>query len=85
MDLDPQGNASSGLGVDKTKLEASIYQVLIEELPLANVILSTAIPQLDLVPATIALAGAEVELVSGISRELRLKRALMNCANMILY
>lgn len=76
VDLDPQGNASSGLGVDKGKLEASIYQVLLEELPLGAVIQKTAIPKLFLVPATIALAGAEVELVSGISRELRLKRAL---------
>lgn len=76
VDLDPQGNASSGLGIDKTKLEASIYQVLLEEMQLEEVIQKTAIPNLSVVPATIALAGAEVELVSGISREMRLKVAL---------
>ena len=76
VDLDPQGNASSGLGIDKKSLSASIYQVLLEELPLAEVIQKTEIPNLDVAPATIALAGAEVELVSGLSRELRLKGAL---------
>jgi chromosome partitioning protein len=76
VDIDPQGNASSGLGIDKKKLEASVYQVLLEEKPLQDVILQTAIPRLDIAPATIALAGAEVELVSGLSREMRLKGAL---------
>ncbi|GGE06041.1 sporulation initiation inhibitor protein Soj [Marinithermofilum abyssi] len=76
VDIDPQGNTTSGLGINKGDVEVCIYDVLIEELSISNVVLSTDIDNLDLVPATIELAGAEIELVQTLSREQRLKRAL---------
>ena len=77
VDLDPQGNASTGLGIDHNKEMASIYNVLIEEMPLADVVTpAPGLPGLSCVPATIDLAGAEIELVSVVSRESRLRRAL---------
>ena len=76
VDIDPQGNTSSGIGVAKGDLEACIYDVLIDDEPVENVILQTKLQNLYVLPATISLAGAEIELVSTISRELRLKNAL---------
>ena len=76
IDIDPQGNASSGIGVAKGELEACIYDVLIDDEPVENVILQSKVENLYVLPATISLAGAEIELVSTISRELRLKNAL---------
>ena len=76
IDIDPQGNASSGIGVSKGELEACIYDVLIDDEPVENVILQSKVENLYVLPATISLAGAEIELVSTISRELRLKNAL---------
>lgn len=76
MDIDPQGNASSGIGVAKGELESCIYDVLIDDEPPENVILQSKVENLFVLPATISLAGAEIELVSTISRELRLKNAL---------
>lgn len=76
VDLDPQGNATSGLGVDKTGVAASIYEVLIRETPIEDTIEGTGVRDLFLVPATIDLAGAEIELVSLFSRETRLRRSL---------
>ncbi|SHF44288.1 ParA family protein [Desulforamulus putei] len=76
VDIDPQGNASSGLGIDKTKLERCIYDVLINDVPAEKVLISTEIRNLDLLPSTIQLAGAEVEMVSLMAREQILKRAL---------
>lgn len=76
IDIDPQGNASSGVGIDKSNLEHSIYDVLIEELPIEQVILNTSIANFSILPANIDLAGAEIELVSMISRESRLKRVI---------
>ncbi|MGI9860644.1 AAA family ATPase [Moorella naiadis] len=76
LDIDPQGNATSGMGVDRFKIEHCIYDVIINSAPLSSVIIATAINGLDLVPATIELAGAEVELVTAIAREQKLKRAL---------
>ncbi len=76
IDIDPQGNTTSGFGVDKAALAADIYAVLLGEVPIEKVICATGVANLDLVPATIALAGAEIELVSVLARELRLKRAL---------
>lgn len=75
IDIDPQGNASSGLGIvaDENK---SIYNVLIEELDIKSTIKATMVKKLDVCPANIDLAGAEVELVSMISRETRLKDAI---------
>lgn len=76
IDIDPQGNASSGLGVDKDNLGYCIYDVLINDLSIESVINKTEIDGLFVVPATIQLAGAEIELVSAISREQKLKKAL---------
>lgn len=74
-DCDPQGNASSGCGIDKSALDKTIYQVLIGHADIREVIQPTPF-QVDVVPANIELAGAEVELVAAISRETRLKKAL---------
>src|SRR5690554_2015256 len=76
VDIDPQGNATSGLGINKADIDRCIYNVLIEDLTAADVCVSTNIPNLDVIPATIQLAGAEIELVPTISREIRLKKAL---------
>lgn len=76
IDMDPQGNASSGLGIEKTKVEFTIYDLLINsEEPTAAVVKSN-FDNLDIIPANIELAGAEIELVSIISRESRLKKAV---------
>jgi chromosome partitioning protein len=76
IDIDPQGNASTGLGVEKTKVPYCIYDVLINGLPVETVICKGEIEGLDVIPATIQLAGAEIELVTAISRETKLKKAL---------
>lgn len=81
IDLDPQGNASSGLGINVHALEHSIYDVLIRDLPLEDCIESTDLLNLFVVPAGLDLAGAEVELVSMMSRENRLKAALTEVRN----
>ncbi|MBO6303794.1 MAG: ParA family protein [Selenomonadaceae bacterium] len=75
LDIDPQGNATSGFGIDKGKLETTIYDVLIREETIENATVHTDF-KVDLVPANIALAGAEIELVSMLSREMRIKRAI---------
>lgn len=76
IDLDPQGNASSGLGIDRGSIEISIYDVLLKESPLEDAIEPTSVRNLFVVPATIDLAGAEIELVSMFSRETRLGGAI---------
>ncbi len=76
VDLDPQGNSTSGFGFDKTKIKQSVYDVLVNDVPIEGVILQTKIENLMLLPATIQLAGAEIELVSIMSRETKLKRVL---------
>jgi chromosome partitioning protein len=76
VDLDPQGNASTGLGLDHREIEPSIYDVLTGEAPTATAIRATSVANLHVLPSTIDLAGAEVELVSAMSRETRLRRAL---------
>ena len=76
VDLDPQGNSTSGLGVEKSNLEQCVYNVLLDDLPIEEVIIPDVCEGLDLVPATINLAGAEVELVSEMARENRLKDAV---------
>jgi len=76
VDIDPQGNATSGLGINRRRIKKCIYNVLIEGLTLDAVILPTAIAGLDIVPATIQLAGAEVELVLAMQREIKLREAL---------
>ena len=75
IDLDPQGNASSGLGVNKNALEHSTYDVLVNFVPIDKIRIEVN-KNLSLVPAKVELAGAEMELVSAISRESRLKNAL---------
>ena len=76
IDADPQGNASSGVGVDRDEIELSTYDILINESTFEDVVKKTNIKNLDLCPSNINLAGAEVELVSVISREHRLKEKL---------
>ncbi len=76
IDIDPQGNATSGLGLSRNEVKSCIYNVLIEELPLEDVKVKTKWVKLDMVPATIQLAGAEIELVSLTAREYRLKEAI---------
>jgi chromosome partitioning protein len=76
IDLDPQGNASTGLGVDPRSLETSMYDVVIRETPLEDCIEPTSVKNLFVAPASLDLAGAEIELVPAFSRELRLKRAI---------
>ncbi|MDD2401707.1 MAG: AAA family ATPase [Clostridia bacterium] len=78
VDMDPQGNATSGLGVDKLKMGRCIYDCLINEIPVGNIIQPTKIDTLFVVPASMQLAGAEVELVSVIARETKLKKILEN-------
>ena len=76
VDLDPQGNATTGLGINARSLEASIYDVILHDVPVEDVVEATTLRNLFVVPATIDLAGAEIELVPAFSRELRLRRAL---------
>jgi len=76
IDIDPQGNATTGVGVDKNLVEHCIYDVLIDGVNISEVIVKSAVENLDLVPATIELAGAEIELVGVAGRENVLKNAL---------
>jgi len=76
IDLDPQGNATSGYGFDKSALETSVYDLLVNDIPITEVIQSTKRENIDMCPTNINLAGAEVELVSAMSRETILKRAV---------
>jgi chromosome partitioning protein len=75
IDLDPQGNATTGLGINARNLDASIYDVILHDVPIEDCIEPTSLRNLFVVPATIDLAGAEIELVPTFSRELRLRRA----------
>jgi len=76
IDIDPQGNATSGAGIDKGDVHQCIYDVLVDDVDIKDVIMQTGVDNMFAVPATIQLAGAEIELVPTISREVRLKRAL---------
>jgi chromosome partitioning protein len=76
IDLDPQGNATTGVGVNPRNLETSMYDVVINEVPIENCIEATSFRNLFVAPASLDLAGAEIELVPAFSRELRLRRAL---------
>jgi chromosome partitioning protein len=76
IDLDPQGNATTGLGIDARNFELSMYDVLMRDCSLEDCIEPTSMKHLFVAPATIALAGAEIELVPAFSRELKLKRAI---------
>jgi chromosome partitioning protein len=81
IDLDPQGNASTGSGIDKAHLKHSIYHVLIGEKTLAEVILTSEKGGFDIAPANRELAGAEVDLVNELARETRLKAAIAKLVN----
>lgn len=76
VDIDPQGNTTSGLGIDKKMVDKCVYDVLIGGAPVKQVLQPTRLPHLQVAPSTLDLAGAEIELVSMISREHRLKKAL---------
>lgn len=76
IDIDPQGNTTSGIGIDKADVQYCIYDILINDIHPNDVIQETNIDNLFLIPATIQLAGAEIELVPTISREIRLRKAL---------
>ena len=76
VDLDPQGNASTGLGINPRDVTASIYDVLMQDTPALDAVEPTSLKNLFVIPATLDLAGAEIELVPAFSRELKLKRAL---------
>ncbi|KWV91406.1 ParA family protein [Erythrobacter sp. YT30] len=78
IDLDPQGNASTGMGVTAADRDMSSYDLLVDSVPLKEAIVGTSIPGLDIVPATVDLSGAEVELVSVEERTARLRSALAN-------
>jgi len=81
IDIDPQGNASTGIGLDKIKVKRCIYDVLINQAPVKEIILPTQVKNLDILPSTIQLAGAEIELVNYISRENKLKNAIKPIIN----
>jgi chromosome partitioning protein len=81
IDLDPQGNASTGIGIDASQRDVSSYDLLIDQAPLAQCVRPTAIPGLDIVPATVDLSGAEVELVGVDNRTDRLRTALAGDTN----
>ncbi|MBN2621747.1 MAG: ParA family protein [Acidimicrobiales bacterium] len=76
VDLDPQGNASTGLGINIRDLQASMYDVVLNDLPIEDCVEATAVRNLFCAPAALDLAGAEIELVPAFSREMRLRRAL---------
>lgn len=81
IDLDPQGNATSGLGIDRQSCEHSIYDGLVDNQPLEELIIDTGTPGLDLVPSTTDLAGAQIELVEHPRREFRLRQTLETFAS----
>jgi chromosome partitioning protein len=81
LDLDPQGNATSGFGIDRGSLTGSLYDVLLGDRELSSVIISTGIDRCELAPGSVSLAGAEVELAGAPQRERRLARALNDVAD----
>jgi chromosome partitioning protein len=76
VDMDPQGNASSGAGVNKNEIKESLYDVLIHRIAITQSLIKTGVNNLDIIPCNINLTGAEIELVGVLSRETRLKKAL---------
>jgi chromosome partitioning protein len=81
VDIDPQGNATTGLGVDKRGIENDSYALLLGEISTRSAIISTDVENLSIIPATANLAGAEIELVSALARETRLRQALADVAD----
>ena len=80
IDMDPQSNSTSGLGVERHSLEASVYDMLVDEVEFEKCVIPTQWKGVFVLPSTIDLAGAEIELVSVLSRETRLKKSLTNVA-----
>ena len=77
VDCDPQGNATTGLGIDKSALEMSMFDVLVDDVPVAKIVQKdVTVPGLDVAPATLDLSGAEMEMFSQLSRESTLRRSL---------
>lgn len=76
IDFDPQGNASTGLGIDQSRREITSYDIILNDMAIDEAIQKTAVPGLHVIPATIDLSGAEIEMVSLVKREFRLKEAL---------
>jgi chromosome partitioning protein len=74
VDIDPQANATSGLGINKNELPHSVYDLLLEEAPFAEVVYDHDLPNLHMLPSNPSLSGAEVELVNAIGREYRLQK-----------
>ncbi|MCF6139112.1 ParA family protein [Pseudalkalibacillus berkeleyi] len=85
IDIDPQGNATSGVGIDKGDIDQCIYDVLVDDLDARKVVHQTNVEGLSVIPSSIQLAGAEIELVPTISREVRLKRAIDQISNQFDY
>lgn len=78
IDFDPQGNASTGLGIESDNREITSYDVVLNDITFTEAIQKTSIPNLEIIPATIDLSGAEIEMVSLVEREFRLKKAIDN-------
>lgn len=78
IDLDPQGNATTGLGVKRSVIRESVYDILFDDISLSDAVVETKVPGLSLVSSSIHLSGAEIELVTADSREYRLKRAVQS-------
>src|SRR3989338_347991 len=76
IDLDPQDNSTSGVGINKSEVQKSIYHALLESVPISEIISATCVENLQIVPANQDLSGTEVELVGELGREGRLKKAL---------
>lgn len=76
VDIDPQGNSTTGVGIDKRVIDRDVYSVLLDSTPVRDVVVGTDVTNLSIIPATLNLAGAEIELVSALQREGRLKTAL---------
>ncbi|MDD3374179.1 MAG: AAA family ATPase [Candidatus Omnitrophica bacterium] len=81
VDTDPQGNATSGLGINKNNIEVSIYDVLLNKAKIKDIVVQTEYENLTVAPCNINLTGAEIELVGALSREARLKRAIEEIKN----
>jgi len=81
VDADPQGNSTSGVGVNKNELEKSVYEVLLHKCSIEEALIKGVYPNLDIVPCNINLTGAEIELVGALARETRLKKALDSIAD----
>lgn len=85
LDLDPQGNATSALGIDKSAVSSSAYEILVEQRPVSQATIRSSIDYLDIVPANSELVGAEIQLVPAVSRESRLQSALASVRDQYKY